>query len=307
MLYRVRLCSTVLSSYQFTLEAFQWSPGAEIRARLEECREKMAAACAWRRAAYGGIFGPAAPEAPARDLTQLPEAWLELLIAGRLQRLTVALYLETPRCLENFQRLCEGSLQGSVVHRVVPGCLVEAGDVLRGDGTAGRAAVGESFQEEGPTEHHKRGLLVMMKQEKGYDSRFRITLRSLPELSGLVFGEVVDSEALVALEKVETVYPDRPKETIRVVRCGVKRALLCPHILREMRPNALKSIPKHIANHHLRIDLNCFPGFSCILLSGPSSHAVAHLAAQELGGLPPHLGRAGSVAPRQEKAACMAV
>ena len=218
----------VLSPFR---EAFEWCPSGEIRARLEECREKMAASAEWLKAAYGGMFGGRPPDVAPRDLSALLEAFLELLIAGRPRRLTVALYDDTPRCSENFQRLCEQQkLLGSVVHRVVPRCLIEAGDVLKGNGTAGQSAFGPSFQEE-PLErrleafsHHKRGLVAMIPSANGYDSRFRITLRALPELSGLVFGEVKNAEVLEALEQVETVYPDRPKETIRVVQCGVKTA-----------------------------------------------------------------------------------
>lgn len=99
------------------LQAFQTDPNAEIRARLEECREKLAATAQWHKDAFGGIFRKA-PEQQARErnLATLPQVWLDFQIGNATKnstchtyRVTIALYSDTvPRTAENFRCLCTG-------------------------------------------------------------------------------------------------------------------------------------------------------------------------------------------------------
>jgi len=55
------------------------------------------------------------------------------------------------------------------------------------------------------------------------NSKFIITLRSLPRLDGkhVVFGEVVGGmEILDAIEQLDTEYPDKPVTQVAIVDCG---------------------------------------------------------------------------------------
>lgn len=224
------------------LKAFQADPNAEIRARLEECREKLAASAQWHKNAFGGIFHKA-PEQLARDrdLSVLPQVWLEIQIGnGPIYRLNIALYSDTvPRTAENFRCLCTGERAGtkglplsfrrSVVHKVIPRSLVEGGDITKFNGTGGESIYGPTFSDEGFQDlHHKRGLLSMVNRgPNSNSSKFMVTLRSLPEFDGknVVFGEVLSGlDALDAMEAVDTEYPDWPKTQIMVVACGDRRS-----------------------------------------------------------------------------------
>ena len=162
----------------------------------------------------------------------------QILGDGPSYRFSCALYSDTvPRTAENFRCLCTGErgvsrsgqalqFRGSLVHKVVPRCLIEAGDITKSNGMGGESIYGPKFADENFADlHHKKGLLSMVNhgQKDANSSQFMVTLRSLPEFDGrnVVFGEVLGSlEALEAVEQVATEYPDRPKTPIRVVACG---------------------------------------------------------------------------------------
>ena len=62
---------------------------------------------------------------------------------------------ECPRTAENFRKLAtEGvgakkrSFKDSPFHRVVPGFMIQGGDVTRGDGTGGLSLYGRNFEDE---------------------------------------------------------------------------------------------------------------------------------------------------------------
>ncbi len=67
---------------------------------------------------------------------------------------------EAPRAAENFRLLCTGergvhpsgtllSLVGCPVHLILPGKLVQSGDITNGDGTGGCGALSDTFDDEG--------------------------------------------------------------------------------------------------------------------------------------------------------------
>ena len=223
-------------------QAFQSAPNAEIRARLEECRAKLSESAKWQKEAFGGIFGKAPEQSRSeRDLLKLPKVWLEIQIGNQnIYRLTIALYSDTvPKTAENFRCLCTGErgkgergtplhFRRTLIHKVIPRTLVEAGDVVKFNGTGGESIYGPTFEDEGfQDSHHKRGLLSMVSNgPHSNNSKFLFTLRSLPEFDGknVVFGELLDGmKALDAMESVETQYPDWPATQIQIIACGEVR------------------------------------------------------------------------------------
>mmetsp|Transcript_82357 Transcript_82357/g.142822 ORF Transcript_82357/g.142822 Transcript_82357/m.142822 type:complete len:487 (-) Transcript_82357:76-1536(-) len=222
------------------LDASKLDPkNAEVRGRLEECRQRLAQSNQWHKEAFGGMFGKAPDQhVIERDWSKLQKVWMDFQIgSSEKHRVCIVLYNDNvPRTTENFRSLCRGDrgkgrcgqplhYQKTCIHKVVPGNLIEGGDIQNYDGTGGESIYGPKFEDENfANTHHKRGLLSMV--NKGPDtnnSKFFVTLRSLPQLDGkhVVFGEVVHGMyVLDTVEKVETEFPDKPKVQVAIVDCG---------------------------------------------------------------------------------------
>ena len=86
--------------------------------------------------------------------TDRPQMFLEVKAGGEvLGRVVIELRGDVvPRTCENFRQLCTGErgfgYRGSVVHRVIPGFMMQCGDFTKGDGTGGRSVYGETFEDE---------------------------------------------------------------------------------------------------------------------------------------------------------------
>merc|ERR1711972_732928 len=114
---------------------------------------------------------------PVHDLLKLPRVFLDIAIGseGPPRRLVFALYSDTaPKTVENFRRLCTGEhagmtargkkfhYKGSVLHRMIPGLMVQGGDFENANGTGGESIYGRRFQDEAFRDKHtRRGLLAM--------------------------------------------------------------------------------------------------------------------------------------------------
>ena len=75
--------------------------------------------------------------------------------------------------MQNFAGLCTGEygigkggknlwLKGTRIHRIVPGFLVQGGDILHGDGTGGESIYGTCFEDEAFVASHDRAGVVSM-------------------------------------------------------------------------------------------------------------------------------------------------
>ncbi|KAK9822024.1 hypothetical protein WJX74_001529 [Apatococcus lobatus] len=164
--------------------------------------------------------------------------FLDISINGSAAgRITVALYGEkVPATVENFKQLCVGtqdpdnesktlSYVNSPVHRIIPGFMMQAGDITRGDGTGGKSIYGRHFPDEDLTIKHDAPYLLSM-ANAGPDtngSQFFITFDEAPWLNGkhTVFGRVEDGLELVA--KIEDLGSEdgEPQAAIMITSSGM--------------------------------------------------------------------------------------
>jgi len=179
-------------------------------------------------------------EGPAvHDLQSLPRAWLEVAVGDAApKRLVFVLYSDTvPKTAENFRQLCTGEhggstargkpfhYKGSVLHRMVPGLMIQGGDFENANGTGGEAIWSRRFPDEGFRDPvSRRGLLCMANDGPNTNgSNFFVSFAGAEHLhrKHVVFGEVFSGlELLEDLEKLETNAECRPFIDCVIVDCG---------------------------------------------------------------------------------------
>ena len=121
-----------------------------------------------------------------------------------------------PLTCENFRRICIGSntdastgqklfYKGSRLHKIIPGRLVQGGDIINGNGKGGESIYGYPFNDENFTLlHDERGVLSMANTGPNTNtSQFFITAAPCPSLDSknVVFGKLLTGwEVLFAIE-----------------------------------------------------------------------------------------------------------
>jgi peptidylprolyl isomerase len=178
-------------------------------------------------------------------------------------RIVVQLYWHVaPLACQNFAMLCaNGSggrqtaaappigdcgkplqYRGSLIHRVIPGFIVQGGDFVFGNGSGGESIYGGSqkkFKDERAglcLKHNRRGILSMGNSGKNSNSsQFFITFAAAPQCDGkhVVFGHVVSGwPVLSAMEKVGTTSGGggggEPSCPITITDCGIWTPLETP-------------------------------------------------------------------------------
>lgn len=120
---------------------------------------------------------------------------------------------------------------GSPFHRVIPGFMVQGGDVTRGDGTGGFSVYdyGKRFKDEKEglkLKHEGGGVLSMANAGRDTNgSQFFITSGTAKHLDGkhVVFGVVDDEESWKTVKKIEELgsRSGMTKRRVWVSKCGI--------------------------------------------------------------------------------------
>ena len=136
------------------------------------------------------------------------------LMAGRI---VFGLFgLAAPATVENFRALCTCEIEtpgenygkplcykGSLFHRIVPGFIIQGGDITHFNGVGGESIYGGTFEDENFALPHSMPYYLSM-VNGGPDSngsQFFITLKAAPWLDGrhVVFGKIIDGIDVVRL------------------------------------------------------------------------------------------------------------
>ncbi|KEG08305.1 cyclophilin [Trypanosoma grayi] len=172
--------------------------------------------------------------------TQDGSSWLGSAATTPIGRIEIELFDDTvPITARNFRELCRGSskntpegkplhYKGSVFHRIIPGFMIQGGDITKGNGTGGCSIYGVRFKDESfeakAGKHKGPGILSMANAGRNTNgSQFFICTVSCPWLDGkhVVFGQVLRGfEHAKAIEDCGTPH-GKPTKTVVVSDCGV--------------------------------------------------------------------------------------
>ncbi len=133
----------------------------------------------------------------------------------------------------NFKRLANfGYYDSTTFHRVVPGFVIQGGDILSRDtqrANDGTGDPGYKISAEFNPRPHRKGTLALARQRdpNSAGSQFYIALRRLPQLDNqyTVFGEVIDGIAIVdSMAAASTDSRGNPVQPQRILRVRVGKS-----------------------------------------------------------------------------------
>ena len=145
---------------------------------------------------------------------KFPNVFMDITGDGRrLGRIVFELFEDCPKTSENFRCLCTGEkglgksgkrlhYKGNIIHRVIPGFLMQGGDLTNGDGTGGDSIYGRVFDDENFIHKHDDAFQLCMANygnPNTNSSQFYITYHPCPWLDGsdVVFGRVIQGDHII--------------------------------------------------------------------------------------------------------------
>uniref|UniRef100_A0A0D9XG33 Peptidyl-prolyl cis-trans isomerase n=1 Tax=Leersia perrieri TaxID=77586 RepID=A0A0D9XG33_9ORYZ len=163
----------------------------------------------------------------------------ESLAEVQLPTVTNRVYLDVEidgQHIENFRSLCTGEkgigpkdislhYKGTKFHRVIPGFMIQGGDIVRGDGKGSESIYGGTFPDENfIVKHTHPGVIAMA--NSGPDSngsQFYITTIKTSWLDGehVVFGRVIQGmDYVYAIEGGAGTYNGKPRKKVVITDSG---------------------------------------------------------------------------------------
>ncbi|XP_057488655.1 peptidyl-prolyl cis-trans isomerase CYP21-1-like [Actinidia eriantha] len=155
----------------------------------------------------------------------------------RVGRIIIGLYGQVvPKTVENFRALCTGELgksasgkalqyKGTPFHRIIPGFMIQGGDIIYGDGKGSESVYGGTFPDENfKIKHSHPGVVAMV--NTGPDSngsQFFITTVKASWLDGehVVFGKVIEGmDTVYAIEGGAGTYSGKPRKKVIIADSG---------------------------------------------------------------------------------------
>ncbi|KAI5068924.1 hypothetical protein GOP47_0015225 [Adiantum capillus-veneris] len=168
----------------------------------------------------------------------------------RSGRIVIGLFGKVvPKTAENFRALCTGEkgkgvngkplhYKGTIFHRIIPGFMIQGGDVTHTNGKGGESIYGPVFPDENLSlKHSSAGVVSMV--NNGPDSngsQFFITTVKASWLDGnhVVFGRVISGmDTVFAIEGGAGTYSGRPRKKVHILDSG------------EMKQGEEKGVEKH--------------------------------------------------------------
>ncbi|KAL2937127.1 Peptidyl-prolyl cis-trans isomerase CYP21-1 [Bienertia sinuspersici] len=155
----------------------------------------------------------------------------------RLGRIVIGLFGKVvPKTTENFRALCTGEkgtgssgkplhYKKTPFHRIIPGFMIQGGDIVHGDGKGGESIYGGTFSDESfRTKHSHAGILSMVNSGPNSNgSQFFITTVKASWLDGehVVFGKVIQGmDTVYAIEGGAGTYSGKPRKKVIIADCG---------------------------------------------------------------------------------------
>lgn len=155
----------------------------------------------------------------------------------RIGRITIGLYGEVvPRTVENFRALCTGEFgkakngkllhyKGTPFHRIIPGFMIQGGDIVSGDGRGNQSVFGGVFHDENfkLKQSHPGTVSMVNTGPDSNGSQFFITTVKAYWLDGehVVFGKVIDGmDTVYAIEGSAGTYSGKPRKKVIIADSG---------------------------------------------------------------------------------------
>ncbi|KAF5830762.1 cyclophilin-type peptidyl-prolyl cis-trans isomerase [Dunaliella salina] len=172
------------------------------------------------------------------DLSITDRVFMEVQVGGQvLGKIAIGLFGNAvPLTTSNFKALCTGEkgtgtlgkplhFKGSPFHRIIPGFMMQGGDITDGNGTGGESIYGPSYDDENfSVKHEEAGFVACANAGPNTNSsQFYIPFGPAPHLNGrhVVFGRVLAGMDVVRRVEAVGSASGAPSEPVVIADCGV--------------------------------------------------------------------------------------